>query len=205
MATRLFVLISSFALLVHSAPATGNEVEGSGELPCDTDGFINWDYRHVPKKPEVVEVIETIAATPNNAKLCPNGWISYRESCYSISSDQLAMDKAERACNDLETALFVPDTVEEFDTIRVLAPQNNQTWLGLTGSTCLQWQTKGGMDFELLNHKLKSEDRMSACETKCFAHMNAEEPKEQFTHFYDCTNEFYYICERNATLYATLN
>lgn len=116
--------------------------------------FYNWDYKDLGTT--AFEDIPLTGRQPpafvNQTEKCPDGWLRFADSCYWIEKEFLGFAKAEKKCFEKQSTLFVANSLEEWDTIRQLAPENYFSWIGLVRFTHYEkteqlprWQTEGGV------------------------------------------------------------
>ncbi|KAK6057684.1 hypothetical protein COOONC_04756 [Cooperia oncophora] len=67
--------------------------------------------------------------------VCPDGWISYQDSCYYVESSKMSLGQAEKACNEKGATLFVADSIEGIcellNEVMKETPPYFWSWIGL--------------------------------------------------------------------------
>ncbi|CAB02756.1 C-type lectin domain-containing protein 87 [Caenorhabditis elegans] len=230
-----FCLLVAFILpglfLVHAAPTSSTELpEASGEAPETSPlvqndeqphqrlTFYNWDYKDLGTT--AFEDISFPARQPpafvNQTEKCPDGWLRFADSCYWIEKELLGFAKAERNCFEKQSTLFVANSIEEWDAIRVQAKEAFFSWIGLVRFTHYEkleqlprWQTEGALNPTKINWLIKPYKPLFngwSSLANCAASYKSPSSLESasYTYFYPCTYMLYSICERNSTIVNAL-
>uniref|UniRef100_A0A183GFK4 C-type lectin domain-containing protein n=1 Tax=Heligmosomoides polygyrus TaxID=6339 RepID=A0A183GFK4_HELPZ len=138
---------------------------------------------------------------------CPDGWLRFKDSCYSKQRQKMDYDTAEQNCYAQGATLFVANSPEEWNVVMKSSTANSWTWVGLVqrqGMPTAKWQAPGAMDVSRLNWLLRpyrSGSNGWSAYSECAANFNTLPSTSSYLYFYPCTLQFASICERNSSFH----
>jgi len=159
--------------------------------------------------PPASEITTTLPPDPDvttRARCCPNGWVTYENSCYLIGRTLASWQEAKARCKTHNATLFVPDSVQEWEAIRAYGGRLLWSWIGMSRSQPPPvpaakywiWETEnGGMDVEALPWLNGLAGHGHSAAVNCVSYYNTGDPATAYINWYPCHNNYYYICERN--------
>ncbi|CAB3400642.1 unnamed protein product [Caenorhabditis bovis] len=158
---------------------------------------------------------------------CPDGWVTFADSCYWVEQEKFSYAKAEEKCYEKNATLLVLNSQDEWDALRQHTPKTYYTWLGLIrltndsrwlrsnevandGQDTPVWQTEGAVNPTKINWLVRPYGPLVngwSSVSNCVAHFRPAVDIENtdYVFYYPCNYEFYSICERNNTILDFLN
>jgi len=134
---------------------------------------------------------------------CKNGWVAFEDSCYLLARDMVTRNEARARCKGFGATLFVPNTVDEWNTIRMMGVRAWWSWIGLSWHPAVAdnpvWEAKSELADGSLGWLNKAADHGHALNVDCVAHYTAPEMTNSYIGYYGCESREFYICERNAS------
>lgn len=94
----------------------------------------NWPFsphaHHLKAETEQSEQVLVTKITPVRGE-CQEGWVSYENSCYLLSTTKESWSAAEAKCHNFQGHLLVVNNAEELDYVSKIADLGESYWIGL--------------------------------------------------------------------------
>uniref|UniRef100_A0A914VBK5 C-type lectin domain-containing protein n=1 Tax=Plectus sambesii TaxID=2011161 RepID=A0A914VBK5_9BILA len=135
---------------------------------------------------------------------CPSGWLTYLDSCYLYVRERRPFKQAENFCFQRQSTLFVVNTLDELDAIKIHSTAGFWTWIGLRVVSTMKpirptWATPHGMDPDLLPWLNKQSTHGWTASSSCVSFYQPFIEALNHVTYVPCTFPNYFICELNAT------
>ncbi|XP_072289348.1 LOW QUALITY PROTEIN: asialoglycoprotein receptor-like 1 [Eucyclogobius newberryi] len=149
----------------------------------------------------IIEQVYLDSIIPVRGK-CREGWVSYEEGCYFLSTSKEPWNIAETLCQKGQGHLLVVNSVEELDYISKVVNLRESYWIGLVERQNGHWSWVDGSDY---NSKQTFWDEGQPDDwdytekgENCGQLHASTRRKRKLWNDADCSLTYRYICESNV-------